>query len=248
MDTQLLIERAPLLSGPVTVRRFDLRDAPQWDGFIERCLGATFFHRAGWREIIEDVFGHRCHYLVAERDGHWCGVMPLAEIDSRLFGHSLVSLPFAVYGGPVADDAESARALIDSAAKLAQALDVEHLEVRNREPHCSDWPTQNLYVTFRKELLPDVEANMLAIPRKQRAMVRKGMKNGLVSEIDATTDRFYRLYADNMHRHGTPPFPRRYFARLKELFGDSCEVLTVIDPRTLSRRATSRRTTSSTGS
>jgi FemAB-related protein (PEP-CTERM system-associated) len=90
-----------------------------------------------------------------------------------------------------------------------------------------DWPEQDLYVTFRKELLPDEEANMLAIPRKQRAMVRKGIKNELKSEIDSTVDRFFALYADNVLRHGTPALSKRYFEALCREFGPDCEVLTV---------------------
>ena len=216
-------------AGRIDVRPFEPGDAAPWEAFVARCSTATFFHRIGWHEIIEDVFRHRCHYLIAERNGTLTGVLPLAEIKSALFGHSLASLPFGVYGGPVADDVESERALIEAAAHLARARGVDHLELRNREPRCPDWPRQDLYVTFRKEILPDVEANMLAIPRKQRAMVRKGMKHGLVSEIDASVDRFFDVYADNMHRHGTPPFSRAYFARLAQVFGDDCEVLTVVD-------------------
>lgn len=71
---------------------------------------------------------------------------------------------------------------------------------------------------------------MLAIPRKQRAMVRKGIKNGLKSEIDASVDRFFTLYADNVHRHGTPGLSRRYFQELQREFGSDCEVLTVVGP------------------
>ena len=85
-------------------------------------------------------------------------------------------------------------------------------------------------MTFRKAILPDIEANLLSIPRKQRAMVRKGMKHGLKSEIDVSVDRFFSLYADNVHRHGTPPFAKSYFARLSAVFRDRCEILTVIDP------------------
>jgi hypothetical protein len=59
----------------------------------------------------------------------------------------------------------------------------------------------------------DEEANMLAIPRKQRAMVRKGIKNGLVSEHRHHVDRFFALYADNVHRHGTPACPSAGFRR-----------------------------------
>lgn len=85
-------------------------------------------------------------------------------------------------------------------------------------------------MTFRKAILPDEEANMLAIPRKQRAMVRKGMANGLKAEIDANADRFFDLYADNVLRHGTPAMPRRYFQALLDEFGADAEVLTVTGP------------------
>jgi FemAB-related protein (PEP-CTERM system-associated) len=212
------------------IRPYQERDAARWDEFVDRCAEATFFHRIGWRGIIESIFRHRTHFLLAERGGRICGVLPLAELRSPIFGHSLVSLPFSVYGGPAAEDGESELALIDAASDLARALGVAHLELRDRSVKKPDWPRQDLYVTFRKELLPDIEANMLAIPRKQRAMVRKGINARLKSEIDTTVDRFFALYADNMHRHGTPPFSKRYFGRLREVFGDRCEILIVVDP------------------
>jgi len=211
------------------VRLFAAGDAPRWDAFVDACPDATFFHRSGWRAILEQTFRHRTHYLLAEREQAVVGVLPLAEVRSRLFGDSLVSLPFCVYGGPAAADRAASDSLIDAAGELARTLRVPYLELRNRAPLRPSWPQQGLYVTFRKELLPDPEANLAAIPRKQRAMVRKGMKHGLRSEIDDTPDRFFALYADNMHRHGTPPMSRAYFSRLMQAFERDCEVLTVVD-------------------
>jgi FemAB-related protein (PEP-CTERM system-associated) len=222
---------APLLSdAALTVRAYRAGDAARWDEFVSGCAEATFFHRIGWREIIEEVFRHRTYYLLAERSGRLVGVLPLAQVRSRLFGHALTSLPFAVYGGAATSEPEARRALHDAAVELAGDLGAQHLELRNRETTEPDWPRQDLYVTFRKEILPEVEANMLAIPRKQRAMVRKGIQRGLKSEIDADVDRFFNVYADNVHRHGTPPFPRRYFEALRRVFRDDCEVLTVLAP------------------
>lgn len=205
----------------------DKGQAAAWDDFVLTCPQATFFHRAGWQRILAEVFGHRTHYLFAV-DGHRItGVLPLAHVKSLLFGNALTSLPFAVYGGVAAADVASAAALEAEAQALAQRLGVQHLELRHRERRHPDWPEQDLYVTFRKAILPDEEANMLAIPRKQRAMVRKGIKNGLVGTVDPDEDRFFRLYADNVHRHGTPALPRRYFAELQREFGADCELLTV---------------------
>jgi len=200
-----------------------------WDAFVLAHPQATFFHRAGWQRVIERVYRHRCYYLYAERDGEMVGVLPLAHVSSRLFGRSLASLPFAVYGGVVASEGEARIALEQEAQSLAKRLGVAHLEFRNTVQRHAEWPTQDLYVTFRKEIFPDEEANMQGIPRKQRAMVRKGIKNGLCSEIDDRIDRFFDLYADNVHRHGTPAMPKSYFQALQDEFGRDCEVLTVLD-------------------
>lgn len=202
----------------------------RWDAFVMSCPTATFFHRAGWQNILRDVFRHTTYYLYAEVEGQIQGVLPLGHVNSWLFGNSLTSLPFAVYGGAVAVRNEVADALELEAQNIAKRLDVEHLEFRNVCERHADWPKQDLYVTFRKEIWPDEEANMLAIPRKQRAMVRKGIKNGLIGEIDDTVDRFFALFADNVHRHGTPAMPKKYFQALQAEFGADCEILTIVAP------------------
>ena len=201
--------------------------ARRWDQFVFSAAAATFFHRAGWQKVIQDVFRHETYFLFAEQDGRICGVLALAHVNSWLFGNSLIGLPFAVYGGVLAASDESALALESEARRIAQQLGVDHLELRNVEKRHSDWPAQDLYVTFRKEIFADEEANMLAIPRKQRAMVRKGIKNSLVSCVDSDVDQFFALYADNVHRHGTPAMPKRYFKALQNEFGADCEVMTV---------------------
>ncbi|MBC7481994.1 MAG: FemAB family PEP-CTERM system-associated protein [Rhizobacter sp.] len=201
-----------------------------WDAFVLTCSDATFFHRAAWQKILKDVFGHDIYFLYAHTEGVIQGILPLAHVASFLFGESLVGLPFAVYGGVAALNETAALSLEAEAVKLARELRVDYLELRHVTPRHTDWPQQDLYVTFRKEILPDEAANMASIPRKQRAMVRKGLKNGLVSEMDAGVDRFFALYADNVHRHGTPAMPKRYFEALRQEFGKDCDVLTVVTP------------------
>ena len=208
----------------------DPGSAMRWNAFVFDCPEATFFHRAEWQEIIGKVFRHQCFFLYAEKAGEIVGVLPLAHVNSRLFGNALVSLPFAVYAGVATSNPEAQTALESEAQQLALKLGVDHLEFRNVNSKHSDWPAQDIYVTFRKEILPDVEANMLAIPRKQRAMVRKGIKNSLKSEVDRSSDRFFKVFADNVHRHGTPALPKRYFDTLLQVFGDDCEILTVTSP------------------
>ncbi|WEN15381.1 FemAB family PEP-CTERM system-associated protein [Rhodanobacter sp. AS-Z3] len=209
------------------IKRLGIGEETRWDAFAQNAPQATFFHRAAWRNIIEQQLGHRCHYLYAERDGVITGVLPLAEIRSRLFGHSLISTPLCVYGGIVADDAESEAQLTRAATALADELRVDYLELRDRELRHADWPVKELYVSFRKTIDPDHETNMKAIPRKQRAMVRKGITLGLEARHDATVAEFYRVYAESVRNLGTPVLSRKYYLRLKEVFGDDCEITVV---------------------
>ena len=213
---------------PLTVRAATAADAVAWDAYVLGAPGGTFFHRFGWRRVIEESLRQPCHFLLAERAGRIEGVLPLGEVRSVLFGHTLISMPYSVYGGIVADTAEAGLALDGAARELADRLGVGHLEYRDRDAAAHpDWPTTDLYATFRKALDPEVEKNLQAIPRKQRAMVRKGIKAGLKSEVERDLARFYPAFCESWHRLGTPVFPRRYFALLLEEFGDDLDIVTV---------------------
>lgn len=202
-------------------------DYARWDAFVDTCPQATFFHKAGWQTIIERVFGHRTWFFFVEHHGRILGVLPLAEVRSRLFGHSLASLPFCVIGGVAATSQDAADLLHAAADRLARSLDVGHLEYRLADawqPDDPAWCRKDLYVTFQKEISGDDATNLAALPRKQRAMVRKAIRLGLTAEADDATDRFFECYANNVHRLGTPVFPRKYFTALKEVFGQACEI------------------------
>jgi len=209
------------------VRLLEESRIADWDRFVLEAEGATFFHRAGWKAVLEKAFGHRTHFLYAEQDGAIVGVLPLAQVKSWLFGHSLSSLPFCVYGGIVAESDEASRALRDEACRLAESLRVDALELRNTQPGDAGWPVKELYYTFRKAIEPDDDANLKAIPNRQRAMIRKGIKEGLQSEWDEGTARLYAVYAESVRNLGTPVFAEKYLRVLREVFKDDCSVLMI---------------------
>ena len=220
-------------AGPLTLHLLQPNDAGRWDAFVRACPDATFFHLSGWQKVIEQAFGIKTWFYYVQQDGQIQGVLPLAEIKSRLFGHSLGAMPFCVYGGPATiGDQAAVRAMLDGAADaLAKQLGVGHLEYRGMQrfhPDDASWHTKELYVTFRKAISADDEENLNAIPRKQRAMVRKGIKLGLKGVVEDNVDRMFEAYATSVHRLGTPVFPKKYFALLQQTFGDECEVRTIL--------------------
>ena len=217
----------------LVLKALDLTTEPAWDRFVHAMPQASFFHLAGWRRVIEQAFGHRTLYTVAERDGAIVGILPLAQVKTALFGNTLISVPFCVYGGPVGVDHETTRALEDYATGLMRQTGASAVEFRYQNEVTSEWVGRpDLYVTFSKPIEADADRNMKAIPRKQRAMVRKGIQNELVSIAGQDTDALHRVYAESVRNLGTPVFSRHYFRILANEFSDCMDVVTILDQDT----------------
>lgn len=218
----------------IICRPLDPATTPAWDAFVAAMPTGTFFHRAAWADVLVRAFGHTPHYAVAEQDGAITGVLPLVHVSTRLFGSSLMSSPFCVYGGPLAADAGSAAALDAYAAELMRRIGAPVTEFRLLHPLPEGWLDEaawhtrsDLYVTFRKAIQADDDANLKAIPRKQRAMVRKGIERGLSSAVSQDVDKLHAIYAESVRNLGTPVFSRRYFRILADAFRDHMDVVTV---------------------
>jgi FemAB-related protein (PEP-CTERM system-associated) len=207
----------------------------EWDAYVAAHPDGTFFHQAAWRRVLERAFRHRTHFLLARRRGRVVGVLPLAHVKSVLFGQSLISSPFCVYGGPLAEDAEAHGALARAADAVMAKIGVKAMEWRPLAalPDAEGWHERSdLYVTFRRAIDASDDINMKAIPRKQRAVVRKGIDRGLTATVDRDVAGLHSIYAESVRNLGTPVFARRYFEILAEVFTDRMDVLTVRDTGT----------------
>lgn len=199
----------------------------EWDQFVYAHEKATFFHLSGWRQILSDYFGYECRFLYAKRGSEIVGVLPLTHFKNVLAGNALVSSPFLVYGGPVSADSEAEAALVDHAIQLAGSLAVDYLEIRSQSALPGQWATKDLYFYFQKAIAPTAKENLAAIPRKQRAVVRKGIKLGLNATWDNDLDRFYPIFAESYRNLGTPVFSKGLFSKLYEVFKDQIWLTTI---------------------
>jgi FemAB-related protein (PEP-CTERM system-associated) len=217
-------------SSALTVRPMTDGDVAAWDRFVAATPGATFFHRAGWKEVLESVFGMRTYFLIAERSGEICGILPLVHQKSMIFGNVLSSTPFCVEGGPVASDPAALAALDAQALALMEQTRASSLEYRSRKASRPDWAVKTgLYASFARPITGDDKANLLAIPRKQRAVLRKTLEGGLTSTVDESAARLFRVYSESVRNLGTPVFPLRYFEALRRVFGKDCDIVVILD-------------------
>ncbi|MEQ1656019.1 MAG: FemAB family XrtA/PEP-CTERM system-associated protein [Nitrospira sp.] len=200
-----------------------------WDEFVRGAQGGSIFHTTKWKRVIERVFGFHSHYLAVSDGDRMVGCLPLFFVKNLIAGRALLSVPFGVEGGICASTDEASQLLFAEARTLADDLRADYVEFRHAHHSPLSLPLKELYVTFERELFPDLDKNMEAIPRKQRRMVRQGEKAGLRSTLEGIEglNGFYDIYAESVRNLGTPVFPYRYFEAVMEELAAEAKILTV---------------------
>lgn len=228
---------APFRPEAMAVRLADPSDADEAariESFIADHPGATPFHRPAWLSAVAEGTSNRALGLIGERGGAVCAWLPLNEIHSPIFGRMLASSGFAVGGGLLTAGCDG-DVLLAEAERQALMHSCPSIELRGgdlpqgragwvikTESHCG----------FARPLAADDEAELLAIPRKQRAEVRKGLEKDLRIEVGTSAkDRaaHYSVYAESVRNLGTPVFPRALFDAVLDRFGEAADILTVYE-------------------
>jgi len=202
-------------------------DKARWDEFVSNHVSGTVFHLAAWADVMKKAFGHKPHYIMVTQRGELRGVLPLVELKSRLFGHSLISTAFCVGGGPLASDEESRVRLLQEAERLGRKLSVGYVELRDTAGAQGWLAKEDLYAGFEREMAADEAQNLLQIPRKQRAVVRKAIEGPFRVTTDKDLDTFYALFSRTVRDHGTPVFSKKFFREILNAFPGNADILTV---------------------
>ncbi len=204
----------------LSVEAFSTDSAAEWDAFARSCPGWTPYHTHGWRQVVESVHGHPCEYLGArDQDGALRGVLPLCRVKSPVFGHYLVSVPFANYGGPLGSP-EAVRALVARAVQRADETGADLLELRSSHELPVELEPSHRKITVLLDLPEgDPEPLWKGLKAKVRSQVRRPMKEGVEVRFGADQlDAFYRVFSRHMRDLGTPVQPPALFRKALDVF------------------------------
>jgi len=211
-----------ITADPVCIERAAPADRRRWDAYVAGHPFATAAHWSGWRDVIAESFGHRTFYLMARQGATVVGVLPLVSVQSRMFGRSLVSMPFLDYGGVLADDDAVESALIGEAVTIARDLGADHLELRHATKKGAGLISRTHKVSMRLPLPKDPGRLWNGFSPKLRSQIRRPQKDGCVARVGGREelDAFYRVFAENMRDLGTPVYGKRFFRRILERLPD----------------------------
>ncbi len=210
----------------------DTEEAKRIDDFVRAHPRGTPFHLTAWSKSVQSGCGQKAVYLLAlAGDGSIAALLPLTEVKSILFGKALASVGFAIDGGILSHSEVAARQLQEAAVDHARSIGIATVELRGGDCDGPEWHIESeSYLGFTRDLAADDEAELLAIPRKQRAEVRKALAFDLSIEIgNGPKDiaAHYEVYSASVRNLGTPVFPRRLFSQAIKEFGEEADILTI---------------------
>lgn len=201
-----------------------------WDQFVESHPAATLYHYIKIRSFIEKTYGHSTHYCYAlSEDGEMLGVLPLVQLNSKLFGNFMVSVPYFNYGGLLANSQEAATKLVAAANEWRQSVGASHIELRHLQNSGLELPQRRDKVTFLLPLPADPESLWQSFRPKLRAQIRRAEREEPEFWIGGAglLDGFYDVFARNMRDLGTPVYGKDFFLNLLEHLGESARLVLV---------------------
>lgn len=192
---------------------------PDWSDYLSGQPEASLFHDPRWGRVMNAAYGNGCLYLTARRGDRIVGVLQLVDKKSWLFGHYLCSLPYFDASGVLANDPETAQALLSRAEELRQEEDAQWVELRQGSVLDAAMPVRTDKVALWLSLPESADDLWKALKPKVRNQVRKAEKEGLTVHRGGMEllDEFYAIYVRTMRDLGSPPHSRRFFG---EAFGE----------------------------
>ena len=214
----------------ISIRSASLKDQPAWDHYLDKHPDAPPYCRFAWRRAVEQAYGHKAHYLIAEDEEKVCGILPLFVFHIPFLGNTLVSLPYCDAGGVYGDSEEVCRRLIDVAYSSVEKGKVRKLEIRSikniesLEESSNKW---NVSINTGKvrmllQLPSNSEELWTSFKSKLRSQVRKAEKNGLIFQWGGlqNLDDIYKVFAVNMHQLGSPVHSKKWLREIILQYGD----------------------------
>ncbi|MFC1686793.1 lipid II:glycine glycyltransferase FemX [Nanoarchaeota archaeon] len=195
-------------------------DKLSYTRYLDNHPQATFEYTLEWKGILERNFGFESKHIVCkDSEGKICGVLPLFKASS-IFGKRLVSTPYAIYSGILADTYEVKKEIINFSKKLAIEEKVNFLEIREeKENNCFDnFKLSNGVYNFSLRLDKPIEEIWKGLPK---GSVRWGIKKAKKSNLcfvcgndKQDLDIFYDLFVLTRKFRGVPGYPYDYFKEI----------------------------------
>jgi hypothetical protein len=190
---------------------------PNWDDLLLTAENASFFHSSAWARVLAESYDYKPIYFTSLENGSLASLAPFMEINSWLTGKRGVSLPFTDECPQIAPDSEISQKMVKPIIDYGEKAGWKYIEWRNGGYFPEEAITSDCYFTHYVDLT-QIERRLFSNLRDStRRNIKKATKSGVVLEIGqsrSSLKSFYRLNCITRKKHGLPPQPFSFFAKV----------------------------------
>lgn len=190
--------------------------AYKWNQFVNTNLNSSVYHLYEFKNIVEKSFGHTTIYFIAiDTKQEVVGILPAVQLNSRLFGNYIVSIPFFNYGGAIANHSDIESALNQALENKALELGATHIEYRDIKPR-EGLPSKTEKLALVLKLPTHSEELWADIGSKVRSQIKKSETYNLTYKTGKADllNEFYDVFSRNMRDLGTPVYHKCFFKNI----------------------------------
>ncbi|MBW2081365.1 MAG: hypothetical protein JRI27_10465 [Deltaproteobacteria bacterium] len=167
----------------INIRLATDNDQPAWDNYVSSNPDAGPYYLYAWKTAVEQGYGHKGLYLMAEDtdSGFVSGVLPLILFRLPWGRKSLVSLLYCDYGGLLGESYVQ-QALIREGRKLAGELGVSRMEIRCSQEHSNLLAEEGIsgqVFSHKVSMIASSDALWSGFKAKLKSQIRRPEKEGL---------------------------------------------------------------------
>ena len=185
---------------------------PDWDRFVARSPDVISWHAFDWSRVLRTHCAAEFYPIAAHDGRRICGILPLYGVRTRWSGYELISVPYFVAGGIVADDQETRQRILEKALEVSWQCHGAPLTLKQYGvPVEGPLQTETGYHNHELDLSLGLDASWAGIDERQKARVEEARRHPLeLEEGSSSVDQFYRLLLRDHHRVGRPCVSRRW--------------------------------------
>lgn len=190
---------------------------PRWDSLILNSAQYSIFHSSAWCKVLNESYNYKPLYFVSGNDDRFETVIPFMEISSPITGKRGVSLPFTDYGPMIiSGDSEHSR-FLNFIYEVGEQHGWKYLEFRDNKIIPENSPIQVEFYQHVLNLSDDGTEVFKKFRNSTKRNIKKAQKKGIATKISKSKEgmqNFCRLNTSTRKKHGLPPQPDIFFAKM----------------------------------
>jgi hypothetical protein len=190
----------------------DERLRNDWEQYVEKNLLTIAWHSYDWSTLVKKHYNVKFLPIVALDQDQIRGILPLYRVKTKFGKESLISVPYAVAGGIVADNKEAESILLKKAIELYETYKCDNITLKQYKSNIQgDLKVDDSFYNRELNLTVSLKDLWRGLADINKEKIESASSQALSVDYPSNDIKsFYRLLLRYHHQMGIPCVSRKW--------------------------------------